>query len=112
MTNTQHTPGPWHVQESDHAGTGLLVKPIPGQVVAECDPVPEMEANAHLIAAAPEMHSFIRQIAEMTIDGEPINDSNDTYYDFEMENDDAVSTLNQLIEKARDLEAKAKGGAA
>ena len=62
--------------------------------------------------AAPQMLSFIRQIAEMTMDGEPINDGHDTYYDFEMENDDAVSTLHQLIEKARDLEAKAKGGAA
>ena len=50
-----HTPGPWFVQESDHADTGLLIKPIPGQVVAECDPVPEMEANARLIAAAPEL---------------------------------------------------------
>lgn len=49
----RHTPGPWHVQPSDHPG-GLLIKPIPGQVVAQCDEVPEMEANASLIAAAPE----------------------------------------------------------
>lgn len=51
----EHTPGPWHVQKSDHSDVGLLVKPVPGHVIAECDPVPEMEANARLIAAAPDM---------------------------------------------------------
>lgn len=58
MTNTNdtqqataHTPEPWFVQPSDHPG-GLLIKPIPGQVVAQCDQGPEMEANAHRICAA------------------------------------------------------------
>jgi hypothetical protein len=46
-----HTPEPWFVQLSDHPG-GLLIKPIPGQVVAQCDEVPEMEANARRICAA------------------------------------------------------------
>ena len=46
-----HTPEPWFVQPSDHPG-GLLIKPIPGQVVAQCDEVPEMEANARRIVAA------------------------------------------------------------
>jgi hypothetical protein len=50
---TKHTRGPWHVSKSDHDDCGLLIKPILGQVVAECDPQPEMEANARLIAAAP-----------------------------------------------------------
>ena len=48
---TAHTPEPWFVQPSDHPG-GLLIKPIPGQVVAQCDEVPEMEANARRICAA------------------------------------------------------------
>jgi hypothetical protein len=58
MTNTDdtkqataHTPEPWYVQPSDYPG-GLLIKPIPGQVVAQCDQVPEMEANARRICAA------------------------------------------------------------
>jgi hypothetical protein len=46
-----HTPEPWYVQPSDYPG-GLLIKPIPGQVVAQCDQVPEMEANARRIVAA------------------------------------------------------------
>ena len=46
-----HTPEPWFVQPSDYPG-GLLIKPIPGQVVAQCDEVPEMEANARRICAA------------------------------------------------------------
>lgn len=44
----------WHVQKSDHPG-GLLIKPIPGPVVAQCDELPEMEANAYLLAAAPDL---------------------------------------------------------
>lgn len=46
-----HTPEPWFVQPSDNPG-GLLIKPIPGQVVAQCDQVPEMESNARCIVAA------------------------------------------------------------
>jgi hypothetical protein len=46
-----HTPEPWFVQSSDYPG-GLLRKPIPGQVVAQCDQVPEMKANARRICAA------------------------------------------------------------
>lgn len=32
----------WHTQKSDHPG-GLLIKPIPGQVVAQCDEGKNME---------------------------------------------------------------------
>lgn len=59
-----HTPGPWHVkwdfEPSDFPENGLLIKAAPGQVVAECDRVPEMEANAQLIAAAPELLEALR----------------------------------------------------
>lgn len=57
-----HTPGPWVVQESEHPDVGLLIKPVPGQVVAECDRLPEMEANARLIASAPDMLDILIQI--------------------------------------------------
>lgn len=54
-TRPKHTLGPWFVQESNYADIGLLVKPIPGKVVAVCVPLDEMAANAMLVAAAPEL---------------------------------------------------------
>ena len=92
MTNAQHTPGPWYVQESDHPNTGLLIKPIPGQVVAECDPVPEMQANARLIAAAPELLEALKEAKYLI----------DQHYD---PASDRVKLINAAI-------AKAEGGAA
>lgn len=59
---TKHTPGPWHVQKSDDPKAGLLIKPIPGDVVAECDPLPEMASNARLIAAAPELLEALQNL--------------------------------------------------
>lgn len=59
--SARHTPGRWHVQPSDHPG-GLLIKPIPGQVVAQCDELPEMAANARLIAAAPETTACLQEL--------------------------------------------------
>ena len=50
-----HTPGPWYFQKS---GPEYIIKPIPGDVVAVTDPQEtggQEEANARLIAAAPDM---------------------------------------------------------
>lgn len=53
---TSHTPGPWHIQPSSSFDASyVLIKPIPGQVVAQVDKLPEMDANAALIAAAPDL---------------------------------------------------------
>jgi len=52
--NQNPTPGPWHIQKSDHSG-GLLIKPIPGQVICQLDDLVNMEANARLIAASPRL---------------------------------------------------------
>lgn len=62
----KHTPGPWHIQKSDHVG-GLLIKPIPGQVVAQCDKLIEMEANARLIAAAPELLEALDKLIDWCV---------------------------------------------
>ena len=51
---SKNTPGPWFTSMPNEGG-GTLIKPIPGQVIARCDELPEMVANAHLIAAAPEL---------------------------------------------------------
>ena len=56
---SDHTPGPWFVQKSDYPG-GLLIKPIPGQVIAQCDEGLDMNANARLIAAAPALLAVTR----------------------------------------------------
>ena len=50
----KHTDGPWFTSMPNEGG-GILIKPIPGHVIAQCDELPEMEANARLIAAAPEL---------------------------------------------------------
>ena len=114
MTTAPHTLGPWYVDDCDDdlvfSLNGLHIATV-GNEDQPDQPSEEITANARLIAAAPTLLSFIEQIARMTMDGEPVNDGNDTYYDFVMENDDVVSTLNQLIKEARDLAAKVEGGA-
>lgn len=61
---TKHTPGPWHVGDlaaPNLAGRNALVYAPSGYAVADAKVfhckfgVPEMEANARLIAAAPDM---------------------------------------------------------
>jgi hypothetical protein len=120
MTKVTHTPGPWTYQYSPYTaqdGREIPAFEVHGDDVKVCDtnedrPVAEQEANARLIADAPELLGLIKQIARMTMDGEPVDDGNGAWYDFVMENDDAVSTLNRLIEDARCLEARAEGEAA
>ncbi|MBU9293072.1 hypothetical protein KTD18_16105 [Burkholderia multivorans] len=67
MNEIKHTPGPWHI-----AGSGLSryiegrVRPGVLQEVAWCGAteVPgQMEANAHLIASAPDMALALEMIA-------------------------------------------------
>jgi hypothetical protein len=104
MTQT-HTPGPWQVNDA-----GLIY----GQVTGDDDEAPficdccnssfqytaQKRANARLISAAPTMNGFIATIARMTQDGEEREDDAEPFI---MENDDAVSTLNRLIEDAREI---------
>lgn len=58
-TKTEHTPGPWHVNTlevvplSIHAAHGHVATVSTGSM-GECE-LEECEANARLIAAAPEM---------------------------------------------------------
>ena len=59
----EHSPGPWTVSESVVNGA-LLIKPVPGQVICELDPLPEAGANAKLIAAAPRMLKALQMVIE------------------------------------------------
>lgn len=55
----QPRPEIWFVQTSDNGG-GLVIKPIPGQVICQMDETPDMAANAQLIAAAPELLAALK----------------------------------------------------
>ena len=55
------TPGPWHVNYSDFS----QVKAANGAIVAACNRLSHLvnlQANANLIAAAPELYEALRSI--------------------------------------------------
>lgn len=64
MSKDKFTPGPWNAPEWGDLNGAVVAKD--GQMV--CDPSgagryeDEMDANARLIAAAPEMHKLLRRI--------------------------------------------------
>ena len=63
MTNTRHTPGPWSAHYNNE---GLTVFSPDNVTVAyvdydECEERP-VEANAHLIAAAPAMYEALSRL--------------------------------------------------
>ena len=76
-----HTPGPWHVGKRDQVSTtGYPVIPIywtEGGVMAERGPCvlwatnPNVEANARLIAAAPDMLAVLRAVRAYHNGGSP-----------------------------------------
>jgi hypothetical protein len=78
---TKHTPGPWHVGHSGYSNTPFLVyphgqprpdwrrsRPVPYIIaLVEQDEGPDhkaQEANARLIAAAPDLLAALRMIAD------------------------------------------------
>mgnify|MGYP003440961289 CR=1 FL=1 len=66
MNNTQHTPGPWSAHYNNE---GLTVFSPDNVTVAyvdydECEERP-VEANAHLIAAAPAMYEALKGMVSM-----------------------------------------------
>jgi hypothetical protein len=56
---SKHTPGPWHLFERNH----LCIESASGNV-ALCNLARNNEADAKLIAAAPDMHELVKRIAE------------------------------------------------
>ena len=71
MTNTTHTPGPWATDEDDHDAPYQDIKINAGNRFTVCtvwiDDAPvrefnaEQQANARLIAAAPELLEALKQ---------------------------------------------------
>ncbi len=61
----KHTPGPWHYFPDDHDGfEGPSVQSGFGLVVYTLEPGEENEANARLIAAAPDLLAALRYMVE------------------------------------------------
>jgi hypothetical protein len=94
MSEAQHTPGPWQaIKWSSHAQTTVVTAPWAavirlgkhfksGAVIAECQGArsgyldDEAEANARLIAAAPEMLAELKRQVQRLYNGfEPDNQS-------------------------------------
>ncbi len=67
MTNTQHTPGPWH---TEGCGDGTTVCDRNGLVPLAHN---LSEANARLIAAAPDLLAVARHVEECRINGWPLD---------------------------------------
>lgn len=75
METAKHTPGPWQANETfiNNAKNRFYVKQRGwgGELIADCGIVSEeVEANANLIAAAPELlaalHELRKEISEFT----------------------------------------------
>lgn len=65
------------------------------------DPADNYNIAEHLVQVEGPSIAFIAQIADMTQDGELLEDLDGVKYEFVLENDDAVSTLHALIQEAR-----------
>lgn len=66
---SKYTVGPWDVVVSSYKPYNFLIKPVPGQVVAEIDNLESAEetyANARLIAAAPELLEALEALVSYT----------------------------------------------
>jgi hypothetical protein len=73
--NTQHTPGPWEINEFDHPSIhaeilsgDVRIVSIPQWPIARY----EMQANARLIASAPDMFNALQCVVDLLGDQEGI----------------------------------------
>ena len=62
-----------YVQESSE-GDYLVIKPIPGQVVAQVDPGPHMQEYARLFAGAPQLLKAVHHVLVASEDGGTMDD--------------------------------------
>jgi hypothetical protein len=97
----KHTPGPWHVEQGIN-DYDILVTPD-GRAPARLAGYVEREADARLIAAAPELLEALRHLCGA------LNMSDDDHEDFADSCADVVEFLWQ--HDARALLARIEGGA-
>jgi hypothetical protein len=64
VKSSAHTKGPWYIdRQSPHSP--ICIKPHPGRIVCDVDGTDdEAEANAHLIAAAPDLLDACKMMAD------------------------------------------------
>jgi hypothetical protein len=63
-TSPAHTAGPWFVDRQSPY-SAICIKPIPGKIVCDIEGADaEAEANASLIAAAPELLEYCKMLLE------------------------------------------------
>jgi hypothetical protein len=61
---SKHTPGPWNVRQYTRSNT-YFVAPSSGPIIYETTDVnTEGLANAHLIAASPELYAFAQHVVD------------------------------------------------
>ena len=60
-SNTDHTPGPWTCDGIEVYGSGIQVGSIYPAVTADEEMM--VEANAHLIAAAPDLLAALQRVS-------------------------------------------------
>lgn len=75
MNNAKHTPGPWKVAISARKATLTRITTTDGALVASANgpglsETGEAEANARLIAAAPELLAIVQRLSTMFPSGE------------------------------------------
>ena len=71
--NTKHTPGPWKVKHSETKDSFNVIGTIPGRLYKVCRcpylrqewDKKEAEANAKLIAAAPELLEALQELVKL-----------------------------------------------
>lgn len=68
-----HTPGPWRIVRIDGELVGSIYRGktrICAWILDDMKSQREAEANAHLIAAAPEMLAVLEKLSSLLVDGE------------------------------------------
>lgn len=67
MSDTKHTPGPWETSAIGHSKDSIqwdVYGPDAGDMIADLSNLPNAEANARLIAAAPQLYEALQRLCE------------------------------------------------
>lgn len=115
MTTREHTPGPWHI-DLQSPYSAICVKPYPGEIVCDIEGADaEAEANARLIAAAPELLQTVRSdrlAFEERIEGLEEEKRELGVGDGEFADQGVIDHYHALAERCDEVIARATTGAA
>lgn len=97
--STQHTPGPWHICRDNP----VMVRDSDDTLIADCDnfqytddgeiQLPDCEANARLIAAAPDLLGALEKIARdaMALASDPVMTDRAHFYNIGRDAEKAIA---------------------